>query len=172
MIVLYNICVKLTWQKSIPEGSHGSGTFQKRLWKVVSDFVRIRDFHEYKTCISCGKYFTEWQNANWQAGHYNPYSVCRGYSKFDLNNIFGQCSYCNRGYNGAPSGAHFKENILRRYGQERMDWLGTFQAMPSEKMDDYIVSKKIKEIIIKMGELPEQPEYYERVRRKEEFIEF
>lgn len=168
----YNLCVKVTWQKSIPEGSHGTGTFQKRLWKVVSDFVRIRDFYEFKTCISCPKFIPEWKVADWQAGHYNPYSVCRGYSKFHLDNIFGQCSYCNRGFNGAPAGARFKENIIKRYGKKRMDWLGTFQAMPLEKMDDYIVSKKIKEIIIKMAELPEQPDYYERVIRNEEYQNF
>jgi len=158
---------KSTWWKCIPEGSHGTGTMQKRLWKVVSDTVRIRDFYKYRSCISCGKRCFDWKDIDWQAGHYNPYSICRGYSKFDIDNIFGQCSYCNRGFNGAPAGVHFKEQIINRYGQERMDWLQTFQSMPLEKMDDYTVEKMILVIVKNMKDLPEQPDYYKTVIKRD-----
>ncbi len=154
---------KSTWWKCIPEGSHGTGTLQKRLWKVVSDTVRIRDFYKYRCCISCGKKFTEWENVDFQAGHYNPYSTCRGYSKFHLDNIFGQCSYCNRGFNGAPAGVRFKEEIINRYGLERMQWLNTFQSMPLEKMDNYVIERLILQIVRDMKDLPEQPSYYATV---------
>lgn len=154
---------KSTWWKCVPEGSHGTGTLQKRLWKAISDTVRIHDIHAYHCCISCGKYFTDWNNPDWQAGHYNPYSVCRGYSKFDTDNIFGQCSYCNRGFNGAPAGVRFKQEIVNRFGQERMDWLDTFQSFPVEKMDDYIIEMMLLETIREMEILPEQPDYYHTV---------
>lgn len=154
---------KSIWWKCVPEGSHGTGTLQKRLWRAISDTVRIKDFHAYHRCISCGKYFAEWQNPDWQACHYNPYSTCRGYSKFHLDNIFGGCSYCNRGFNGAPAGVRFKEEIINRYGQERMDWLNTFQSMPLAKMDDHIVESMLLTTIKSMKDLPEQPEYYATV---------
>ncbi len=154
---------KSTWWKCIPEGSHGTGTLQKRLWKVISDTVRINDIHAYHCCISCGKYFSDWNNPDWQAGHYNPYSVCRGYSKFDMDNIFGQCSYCNRGFNGAPAGVRFKEEIVNRYGQSRMDFLNTFQSFSIEKMDDHIIERMILTTVRNMEKLPEKPAYYQTV---------
>lgn len=165
--------IKVKWFKSIPEStSHGTGTYQKRLWKAISDYVRIRDFYDYKNCISCGKIVYDWHDADWQAGHYVPFSVCKGYSKFNPDNIFGQCSYCNRGFNGAPAGANFKDNIIKRYGKKRITWLDSFKSMPLEKREDYIELKKLKEIILMMSELPEQPDYYKRVLQNEEFINF
>lgn len=154
---------KSTWWKCVPEGSHGMGTMQKRLWKAISDTVRIRDVHAYHCCVSCGKYFTDWQNVDWQAGHFNTYAACRGYSKFNLDNIFGQCSFCNRGFGGAPSGVRFKETIVDRYGHGRMEWLGTFQSMPTEKMDDYTVEKMLLQTVRRMEILPERPSYYNTV---------
>jgi len=156
----------LEWWRSIPEGSHGTGTLQKRLWKAVSDTVRIRDYFNYGVCISCNRRPEHWSIADWQGGHYNPWSICRGFSKFHLDNIFGQCSYCNRGFSGAPAGARFKETIIKRYGQERMDWLETFQSFPLEKMDDSVILEMLRETIINMKNLPDKPEYYEKVIKK------
>lgn len=166
----YNGAMKAPkWIGCIPLGSHGSGPIQKKYWKVVSDTVRIRDFFKYRCCISCGKAFYDWNNPDWQAGHYNTYAQCRGYSKFHLDNIFGQCSYCNRGFNGAPAGVRFKETIIERYGQERMDWLNTFQRMPTEKMYDGEIIEKIRELVIAMKELPAQPDYYQKIISNELF---
>ena len=42
-----------TWLKAIPESkAHGAGTYQKRLWRLTSDYVRIRDWYEYGVCAA------------------------------------------------------------------------------------------------------------------------
>lgn len=158
---------KVKWLKSIPESqSHGTGTFQKRLWKVISDYIRIRDFYKYKSCISCGKMVLDWRDTDWQAGHYHPYSVCKGYSKFAIDNVFGQCSYCNRGFNGAPAGAMFKDMIIARYGEEHLKKIERYKYQPPEKIEDNIIVEKIKEVLELMKDLPEKPDYYDRVMDK------
>lgn len=155
---------KTTWQeqfkwiKKIPVGSHGSTIFQKKLWKVTSDTVRIRDWYEYKICIACDRNAPNWQYL--QAGHYKAFSVCRGYSKFDTKNIFGECGICNTGFNGNETGTKFKEGILKRYGQGRIDYIDMLQKYPSEKMDDFKCCLLIKEVLKEMKNLPEQPDYW------------
>lgn len=142
-------------------GSHGSNPTQKRYWKVTSDFVRIRDFHEWNgRCISCNSFFYNWNDL--QAGHYKSYASCRGYSKWDMNNLFGQCGKDNR-FGDGLTGKTFTETIIKRHGQERMDYIENLSSYPSEKMDDYIITQKIKAVIEQMALLPEQPEYYQKV---------
>jgi hypothetical protein len=148
---------------SIKEGSHGSGSLQKRLWKLVSDYVRIRDFYEYGQCVSCNKRFLTWKDTDWQAGHYYPYSVCKGYTKFYVDNIFGQCSRCNRGFNGSPSGATFKENIIKRYGQEQLDLISIYPQSPVEKLNDVVILDLIYDMVQMIKELPEKPDYFEKI---------
>lgn len=151
----------MSYLTKIPTGSHGSNPTQKRYWKIVSDIVRIRDWHKYKRCISCKKYIYSWKEL--QAGHFKSWATCRGYSKWDTLNIFGQCAYCNTGFNGNEVGALFKEGIIERHGQERMDYINKLSACPSEKMDNQIIEGKIIEAINSMKDLPEQPEYYQLV---------
>ena len=147
--------IKLTF---IPLGSHGSTPTQKRYWKVTSDFVRIRDFYKYKRCIACGRFANHWSEL--QGGHYKAWASCRGYSKWDKDNIFGECGICNTGFNSNEVGANFKEGIISRHGQERMDYINSLSSYPTEKMEDYIIEDKIIEVLEEMKSLPEQPEYY------------
>lgn len=56
------------WIKAIPPStSHGTGTLQKRLWRLVSDFVRIRDWYKYGTCVATGVKIENWRSGD--AGH-------------------------------------------------------------------------------------------------------
>jgi len=153
--------MKQSWITKIPQGSHGSNIMQKRYWKVVSDSVRIRDWYKYKKCIACNKYVSSWEYL--QGGHYRSWSVCRGYSKWDKLNIFGECPICNTGFNGNEVGAMFKEGIIKRYGQERIDYINKLSSYPSEKMDDIIIEQRIRKEILEMAKLPDQPDYYFKV---------
>ena len=146
--------------KKIPhtQGDHGHGKYQKKLWRVVSDTVRIRDFYKYRKCIACVRFIPNWKYL--QAGHYRAWSVCNGFSKWDMSNIFGECPICNTGFNGNEVGAKFKEGILSRYGQKRIDYIDTMRKYPSEKMDDFKCVLLTKEILKEMKDLPEQPEYW------------
>lgn len=106
------------WFQKIKPGGHGSTPAQKRLWRVVSEFVRRRDFELYGTCVSCFHRFENWQEA--QAGHWLPYSLCNSFYKFDPTfNIAAQCSACNSNLHrsGAHIGHAMGEELKRRHGQ-------------------------------------------------------
>lgn len=152
---------KSTWITKIKPGSHGSTPTQKRYWRVVSDSVRIRDWYKYKRCIACNNPIYNWQDS--QAGHYRAWAVCRGYSKWDKLNIFGECAICNTGFNGNEIGAMFKEGIIKRYGQDRIEYINKLSSYPSEKMDDLVIEQKIINEIIEMEKLPEKPDYYYQI---------
>lgn len=156
------------WLNKIPQGTHGSGIAQKKYWKVVSDTVRIRDFHEYGTCISCGSKFPSWQDS--QAGHYKSWGTCRGYSKWNQMNIFGQCRTCNSANSKSfvsskdtnVIGGNFKDNIRARYGENRVKIIEALDKHPTEKMEDHVIIELIKDVIILMKDLPEQPDYWQK----------
>lgn len=154
--------MKSNWLTKIKPGSHGSTPTQKRYWRVVSDFVRIHDWYKYKgRCIACGRYYPSWQDL--QGGHYRSWAVCKGYSKWDKMNIFGECAICNTGFNGNEVGALFKEGIIKRHGKERIEYINKLSTYPSEKMDDIIIEGKIRKEIEEMSQLPEKPDYYYKI---------
>lgn len=157
----------IRWTSPIPLGSHGSKScsLQKKYWKVVSDFVRIRDFYEFGTCIACGKRVNSWKDL--QAGHYKSWASCNGFSKWDMNNIFGECAYCNTGFNGNEVGANFKDGILGRYGADRIEYIQNLNKHPIEKItDEFRLIEGIKKTLEMMKDLPEKPDYYEKVIEK------
>lgn len=159
--------LKPRWLTQVPQGSHGASIYQRKLWKVTSDYVRIRDFYIYGACISCQRRMNSWKEG--QAGHYKAYSVCRGYSKWDLDNIFMQCSTCNTAYDGNVVGRMFAEGIVERCGKERLETLERFGSKPLEKLDNLVIIGLTHELIKSMADLPEQPEYYKYVIEARDF---
>ena len=157
------------WISPIPQGCHGSSIVQKKYWKVVSDYVRIRDYFLYATCISCSRRFSSWQEG--QAGHYKAWGSCRGYSKYDTKNIFLQCTICNSSgsvqfvskKDSNVTGGNFKDAIRARHGKKRIDFIASLDSYPTEKMEDHIIVDKIELLIILMKNLPEKPEYFNSV---------
>lgn len=149
------------WMKAVPESkSHGSGSLQKRLWQLTSDFVRIRDWYAYKgLCIATNRRIMRWKDGD--AGHFRPYSVCRGMFKFDERNVFLQSKRSN-GFGEYDDWINFEANIFLRTRQDKasLDKLNlTFEL----KVNDFLVIEKMKDILGKMEQLQEKPEYYERV---------
>lgn len=106
------------WFRSLPLGAHGSTPSQKKAWKVVSDFVRQRDWDRYKRCVSCGAYLESWQKGH--AGHWRAWSVCHGIFKYDLRNIALQCASCNYLSDG-KIGHTFGEELKRRLGDDVLE---------------------------------------------------
>lgn len=104
------------WFSKLPTGSHGSTPSQKKAWKVVSDYVRQRDFNLYAgKCVSCFRRLDRWQDG--QAAHYFPWSTLNGLSKYNLKNLALSCAICNYG-SGANIGFEFGNELVRRYGYE------------------------------------------------------
>lgn len=149
------------WIKAIPPATgHGSGNLQKRLWRLVSDFVRIRDFYLYKgACVATGRVIGHWNMGD--AGHFRPYSICRGMFKFDERNIFLQSKRSN-GFGEYDDWIAFEDEVVRRtsYTKAALDKINLGYEL---KINDTLVKEKMRDILKKMKDLPELPEYYNRV---------
>lgn len=111
------------WFNSIKPGSHGSTPAQERLWRVISEHVRKRDFEAYGgKCVSCPYRFSNWKEA--QAGHWLPFSLCNAWYKYDYaHNLAAQCAGCNRSLHrsGAHVGHAMGEELKRRHGDDVLD---------------------------------------------------
>jgi len=82
-----------------------------KAWAIISDFVRMRDFILYGTCVSCGKRITDYRNGD--AGHYITMGGHGALIGFCTDNIHLQCKHCNQN-SGADIGAEFEREIIRR----------------------------------------------------------
>jgi 5-methylcytosine-specific restriction endonuclease McrA len=100
--------------------------YVRKLQSLVNEFVRIRD--NGKECISCetilnadikkfdaGHFFS--------AGHYPE-------TRFNLDNIFGQCVECNR-YKGGNL-HEYRKKLIQRIGEERFREL---ELLTNQKSD-------------------------------------
>lgn len=109
------------WFTKIKPGSHGNTPTQKRFWRVISCFVRQRDFIEQKgCCVSCDTTLQRWQDGD--AAHFKRFSVCNSYFKFNPDNVALSCKNCNRNDDGVVGHA-FGEELKRRYGRDHLDWI-------------------------------------------------
>lgn len=150
------------WIKAIPESqAHGSGTLQKRLWRLVSDYVRIRDWYKYGgKCVATGEHIGHWREGN--AGHYKSYSVCNGMFKFDESNVHLQTARSNS-WGGMEIGHAFAEELNKRYENAVWKIEANNNLHRGEKPTDTKVKEKMRDILVKIGELKEKPPYYQRV---------
>lgn len=150
------------WVKAIPpSNSHGSGDLQKRLWRVVSDYVRIRDWYAYKgLCVATGAYIRHWSEGD--AGHWKSYAVCNGLFKFAPINIHLQSKSSN-GWGGQEIGHSFGENLKQRYGDEILREINAANMRHSLKFTTQEILLLLERTIEEQGKLPEQPNYYPRV---------
>jgi len=109
------------WFKSLPLGSHGNTPAQKKYWKVVSDFVRQRDFIKYNgKCVSCDNYLEHWKDGD--CAHWRAWSLCNGFMKFELKNLALSCKGCNRASDGVI-GHKFGEELKRRHNKNILNWI-------------------------------------------------
>lgn len=84
----------------------------------INKIVRERDAD--KPCISCGK---KMKPHEINAGHYYARSQCESL-RYDLDNIHGQCSWCNSKMTEDKTvPANYRKNLLERIGTERVERL-------------------------------------------------
>ncbi len=150
--------VPYSWLKCIPEGSHGSGTIQKRLWKVTSDYVRIRDFYDWGYTID-GKKLTYWRES--QAGHYREYSICNGMFKFALINIHAESPQSNN-FKDSDVRDKIEAELERRYGVGYKERMRNTNKDSSVVFSEEDVIEQIKFVLSLMKNYPAKPDYYER----------
>ncbi len=149
------------WVKSIPQSqSHGSGALQKRLWRVTSDAVRLRDFYSFGTYVDTGKKIPHWTAS--QAGHWKSYATCNGLFKFDVSNIHAQSATGN-GWGGQEVGHYYGEELKRRYGANIHKEITEANRDTSLKFTTAEILFLIVTRLNEMEDFKEQPEYYSRV---------
>lgn len=150
------------WVRAIPESqSHGSGTLQKRLWRVVSDSVRIRDWYKYNgRCVASGAKIGYWSEGD--AGHWKSYASCNGLFKFNPMNIHLQSKSSN-GWGGQEIGHSFGEELKKRYGPIYLDHINESNRLEPLKFSKEQILSAIVWTIKDIGSLPDKPSYYDRV---------
>jgi len=141
------------WIKSVPKGSHGtkSNELTFRYWKVVSDYVRMKDYLNYGYCVSCKKPFNDYRES--QAGHYKTWGSSNAYAKYNLDNIAGQCGPCNN-WGSNEQGVIFHEELKFRKGEDVYKRIIDFDnKQRGNKMEKWDLVDKIHVMLLKIKEL-------------------
>jgi hypothetical protein len=153
------------WVTAIPLGTHGSGKLQRRLWKLVSDAVRISDWYTYfGKCVATGEYIPHWSQGH--AGHFKNFASCRGMFKFNRANVHLQSAHNN--YNQTTDSIlAFEKELKRRYGEDYIETLHKMNLKTELPISTADVLKEIEKTLEFIGTLPEQPAYYQRVMEQQ-----
>lgn len=151
------------WIKAIPESQvHGSGTLQKRLWRLTSDYVRIRDWYAHNgLCVATGRKIAHWSEG--QAGHFKAYSVCNGIFKFDPINIHMQAASSNS-WGTSDDWFSYEEEILKRHGTTRAEINELNRLTSLKTLGVQTLKEQMLRILTLIAHLPEQPDYFPRVK--------
>lgn len=87
---------------------------KEKLWKTLKELISKRDGN---VCISCGQGGLEGYHK--QGGHFIPSASCGGFLRYDLRNVFIQCSVCNLYRNGA--GAEYTRALEKKFSPAFVD---------------------------------------------------
>jgi hypothetical protein len=130
-----------------------------KAWRLISDFVRMRDFLKYGKCITCNQRINDWREID--AGHFISMSGHGALSGFSDENIHGQCKGDNM-LSSYHQGKVFEQNIISRgYDVDKIKKLANI----SVKADDWFFIKIIEITYNKFQKLKEEypnenyPEY-------------
>lgn len=164
------------WIAAIPlGGGHGTGQYEKRLWRLTTDYVRIRDWHKYGgRCVATGRYISSWKAGS--AGHFIRWSVCNASFKFHPMNIHLQSIESNSGigysdYDEDEWGTSdhqtliaFERTLRQRYGKNIIEHIKhANRQCQGHKFGTYECMQAIDAMLTLMYELPEKPLYFKHV---------
>jgi len=149
------------WVQAIPESqAHGSGTLQKRLWRITSDIVRIRDWYHFEgKCIATGKKLASWKDG--QAGHFIRYEKCNGMFKFCPANIHLQSPSSN-GWGDMDDWDAYEKELQHRHGLTRQELKEMNNREHATQIKTQDVLNQIRTLLEFFKTLPEQPDYWEK----------
>lgn len=152
------------WFKAIPKSTgHGSGDDQKRLWRLVTDYCRIRDWYQYDgKCVATGQYFDNWKQL--QGGHYIEYTKCNVLFKFDMRNIHAQSPASNKFDDKNTTGYRYGKELERRYGVGYIEMLEKEnEKHKGGKFYTVEIVAYAERVLHLFEQLPEKPDYYDKV---------
>ena len=122
--------------------------YEKILQSIINSIVRIVDID--RGCISCDHGWNEPFKRQRHAGH--RYSIgAYPAIRFNLFNIFGQCSVCNNYLSGNET--NFDKGILKHWGREYLDKLEEIKLKYQELK---LTIPELKEAIQKASEVKRQ----------------
>lgn len=111
-----------------------------KLWKVISEYVRIRDYKRNNgKCATCSTVVEDWRMLD--AGHFCPAGECGWALRFDPENIAGQCRKCNRFAGGRQAEFVFYLDKIHRTGYAKKLWNKKYKV--SKKPSDAEIEKLI-----------------------------
>ena len=105
--------------------------------KLFNAWIRKRD--EGQPCIACGKFTVL------QAGHFKSAGTYN-HLRFEPDNVHGQCLRCN--YYLQQSDTKYRENLIEKIGQERVEKLDFLAKIPGPHKTDRF---RLIEVILKYG---------------------
>lgn len=118
-------------------------------WSILSDYVRVRDFIKYGTCVATGERIRDWREG--QGGHYYSMGGHGVYSGFSDRNVHLQNAESNA-WGGQDVGYAFGKELLRRYGKNYLKEL-LKETQIHAKDDEWFHVRKIEEIYDKFKKL-------------------
>lgn len=115
--------------------------FKKQAQQAFNQFIRLRDHDQ--PCISCGETNPpDLHGGQWDCGHFKTVG---GFPelRFVEKNAYRQCKSCNagsakHGAKAATVAQQYEETLVRRFGQELVDWLNGPHEMTHYRRDDFI----------------------------------
>jgi len=104
------------------------GDYKKDLQIEVNKIVRLIDAE--CTCISCGV-----GSAQFQAGHFRSVGAWDNL-RYNLHNIFYQCSSCNDPKRKGGNVIKYRENIITLFGESQINYMDDLNVIyPSIKLN-------------------------------------
>lgn len=118
-------------------------------WAILSDYVRMRDFIHYGTCVATGVRFMDWREG--QGGHYYSMGGHGVFSGFSDRNVHLQSESSNA-WGGQDVGYAFGKELIKRYGKNYLKELQK-ETQTHAKDDEWFHLRKIEEIYEKFTKL-------------------
>jgi len=118
-----------------------TGDYIKEAQAAVNKYIRMRDYG--KSCISCSNISQQKRGGTMEAGHFRSRGSA-GHLRFNLINIWLQCSRCNRYLSGNI--VDYRIELVKRIGIDRVELLEC-DNKPKKFTIDYL--KRVKKIFNK-----------------------
>lgn len=132
-------------EKDRKKKSESITKLKEKLWKIVSEYVRLRDSDDDNYCVCCTCWERRHYKDSMQGGHYIA-SGQSSFHRYNEKNIHAQCYWCNVGKNGNV--LEYREFMIRKYGQEYTDWLfetrNEVHNLGKVELMDYIEQYQVK----------------------------
>lgn len=122
-----------------------------KFWDIFSQYIRLRDWYKYGTCVSCYKHIEHWKEAD--AGHYIAASKGGFALLFNEDNVHLQCKHCNNPTWSPDSSVGYGFELERRLGVGTTKRLYDMKKLVTKEWSKLEYAQKIAEYKAKIEAL-------------------